>query len=290
MPGYVDNLAGKVVDGNPADLHYQGQTLPTLTTGNDVWVLQDLVNKWFLGLDRPVVATGVTYVLAGGTLFGSGGPSYADIRQGSVADCYFLAGLGEVAFRTPQAIQNMFINNGDGTYTVRFLNDGVADYVTVDSYLPANAQGNFYYANSGTAVTSSSNVLWVALAEKAYAQLAEEGWSRPGNAANAYGAIAEGWEGDAVTQITGRTETWQTVTNATASLTAIVNAFNAGKLIGLDTDDSTATGIVADHVYIMIGYNASTQTFSCYNPWGYVQQLTWSQIVANFDFWSDNTT
>jgi hypothetical protein len=30
----------------------------------------------------------------------------------------------------------MFTKNGDGTYSVRFFNNGVAEYVTVDRELP----------------------------------------------------------------------------------------------------------------------------------------------------------
>jgi hypothetical protein len=208
--------------------------------------------------------------------------------QGHAEDCYFLAALGELDFRSPQTIKNMFISNGDGTYTVRFLENGSAHYVTVDSYLPVDGSGNLYYAGVGDAANSSSNVLWVELAEKAYAQLAESGWSRP-TRANSYAAINLGWEGDVINQITGRSETPNGVINTTASLTAIVNAFNAGDLVGLDTNTTTASNIVPNHVYVMLGYTASTHTFLLYNPWGFTQTLTWSQIVANFDSWSVNT-
>ena len=43
----------------------------------------------------------------------------------------------------------MFINNGDGTYTVRFYYNGTADYVTVNSSLP-NYYGTLIYADYGT--------------------------------------------------------------------------------------------------------------------------------------------
>jgi len=45
--------------------------------------LHDLVDKWFLGEDYAV--TSYSYALAGGTLFGSGGPSYEDVHQGGKA-------------------------------------------------------------------------------------------------------------------------------------------------------------------------------------------------------------
>ncbi len=40
--------------------------------------------------------------------------------QGELGDCYFISSLGTIANEDPAAIEDMFINNGDGTYTVRF--------------------------------------------------------------------------------------------------------------------------------------------------------------------------
>ena len=37
-----------------------------------------------------------------------------------LGDCYLISALGTLADSNPAAIQNMIINNGDGTYTVRF--------------------------------------------------------------------------------------------------------------------------------------------------------------------------
>jgi hypothetical protein len=284
MTDPVRNLSNKVVNGDPANQRYQGMTLGNLAAGSTGLTLERLVNKWFLGLDRPTGDGGATYVYAAGSLFGSG-VSYTHVKQGQVSDCYFLAGLAEVAFRTPSMIGSMFLDNGDGTFAVRFFNGGVADYVTVDRYLPA-VNGLFRYANFQASLTDPNNRLWVALAEKAYAQLAESGWSRDGAKPNAYSSLALGWEGNAVQQISGRNPVLQTLGGDGATLTAIVNAFNGGKMVGLDTRTSTASGIVANHVYVMTGYNSATQTFSLYNPWGYAQQLTWAQVAANFNYWS----
>lgn len=86
----------------------------------------------------------------------------------------------------------MFIDNGDGTFTVRFFNNGVADYVTVDRYLPTTSNRAAYAGWGGGEASSSMNELWVALAEKAYAQLGASGWSRPGNNRNSYSDIEGG--------------------------------------------------------------------------------------------------
>ena len=53
MPSYVQVLASDVVNGNPANAHYQGQALGNLAAGSTATQLNDLVNKWFLGTDLP---------------------------------------------------------------------------------------------------------------------------------------------------------------------------------------------------------------------------------------------
>lgn len=119
--------------------------------------------------------------------------------------------------------------------------------------------------------------------------MAEEGWSRP-TATNAYSTIDLGWEGQAVNQLTGRTETSQSLYNNSATLSAIVGAFSSGGWVALDSNSDTASGIIPSHVYVMLGYNSSTHMFELYNPWGYIQNLSWSQVAGNFSNWSENTT
>ena len=96
-----------------------------------------------------VPTAGGAYRQFAGQLFVSGA-TYSDIHQGNLGDCYFMASLGEVALKNQAAITNMFIVNGDGTYTVRFFHNSVAEYVTVDSYLPTNTRRlDLLYANRG---------------------------------------------------------------------------------------------------------------------------------------------
>ncbi|MBL8793728.1 MAG: hypothetical protein JNM56_07480, partial [Planctomycetia bacterium] len=282
MPGYVQNLASKVVNGDPANARFQGAALGNLRAGSTTQHLDNLVGKWFLGLDRPLfVATGVAYTRAAGTLFGTG-PAYADVVQGQVSDCYFLATLSEVAFRSPQSIRDSFIDNGDGTYTVRFFNNGKADYVTVDRFLPTKTDGTLYFASKGRKASDTTVKLWVALYEKAYAQLAESGWSRPGFIANNYESLRGGWEGSVVPQIINRQARYTDIFNSTTTLNAIATAVQSGRMVWLDSKNTTASGIVQNHVYVVTGYNAATQTFNTWNAWGYAQQLTWAQVAANF--------
>jgi hypothetical protein len=300
IPDYVRNLANKVVNSDAANAHYLGQNLGNLSAGASGNQLQLLVNKWFLGLDHPVAdngsGTSFVYQNANGQLFVDG-ISYQDIHQGQVGDCYLLAGLAETALRNPTAIQNMFTDNGDGTFTVRFFNNGTADYVTVDRSLPSQS-GWFAFANMGSQLSSASNELWVALAEKAYAQINESGWLRnhfglPGNGINSYQAVAGGWGGDAIQQITGQAATLWNDLNATS----LINAWNSGKLITLGSHGSSdsfidGNGVVENHAYAMIGYNAITGIFTFFNPWGMnngsapdLVNLTFGQVLQSFESW-----
>jgi hypothetical protein len=146
MSTAVRNLSRKVACGDVANAHYQGADLGDLISGSSGTHLQKLVNKWFLGMDHP--ETAYVYKMASGELF-QNGISQTDIDQGAVSDCYFVAALATAAHRSPNTIQNLFIDNGDNTYTVRFFkDDGTADYVTVDRYLPVNASDYFVYANN----------------------------------------------------------------------------------------------------------------------------------------------
>ena len=115
---YVWKLSSDVVNANTANAKYQGTALGNLAAGSSSAQMEKLVNKWFLGLDRPTA--GGAYRQVAGQLFVNGA-TYTDIHQGNLGDCYFMSSLGEVALKNQAAITNMFIVNGDGTYTVRFF-------------------------------------------------------------------------------------------------------------------------------------------------------------------------
>jgi hypothetical protein len=295
MTDAVRVLAGKVVNGNVANLYYQTTTLGNLGAGSTSSHLQTLVNKWFYGLDRPLAIDdyGRTfgYGYAAGALFVVSA-AYSDVYQGAVGDCYLLASLAEAAYRQPAAIYNMFTDNGDGTYAVRFINNGIADYVTVDRYLPVTSSGTFVFAGMGRYAASTANELWVALAEKAYVQINACGWIRPaemGGGQNAYGAISGGWVSEALRHVTGLQTTWSYLN----SETNLVRAVTLGKLVGLASMSAPpTTGVVGGHAYAIVGYNTTTRRFTLFNPWGIgntgapgLLTLTWSQIVANFAYW-----
>lgn len=278
MPDPVRGLTTEVVDGDRANATYQGTPLGNLQAGSAGAQLQKLVLKWFLGTDRPVAGGGTTYKQASGSLFVNG-PAVGDVRQGNLSDCYFLAGLAELAQDRPAAVQQMFTDNGDGTFSVRFFQNGVAKYVTVDKMLPTDASGRLVFAGFGATAANPANELWVVLAEKAYAQLNQEGWTEQ-DGTNSYAGIEDGYSDTVMAQVTGGTPSYTTIIRGSAAdlQAAVAN----GKPTVLNSRSTSVNGVIANHTYPVIGYDAATQKFNLYNPQGSYIQLTWPQITQSF--------
>jgi hypothetical protein len=286
---YVWSLGSYIVSANTANATYQGAALGNLAAGSSATQMEKLIGKWYLGADHPVA--GGMYRQFSGQLFVNGA-AYTDIRQGAVGDCYFMTTLAETALKNPSAITSMFIVNGDGTYTVKFYNNnGVAQYVTVDSYLPTDASGALIYAGRGMKYNAASNELWTALVEKAYVQLNEFGWERAGlsgNGYNSYLAISGGYINAAMKYVTGQTTVNFAMTASGSSFSAFVAAFSAGKSIGFASYATPASkSVVGGHAYAVVGYNASAGTVTLFNPWGIeygLVTMTWTQIQQNFQY------
>jgi hypothetical protein len=213
---------------------------------------------------------GAAYSPVNGPLFGPGGPSYLDVQQGGEGDCWLLASLAEVAARDPADITSMFtydgatVENGSvvGVYTVRFYNSrGGATYVTVDTELPA---GGGYYDRVPTAL--GSNNLWVALAEKAYAEANGDGFVTTNHVGiDSYDALNNGDPAWALQAITGKPASDYSINPSN-----IATAWNQGKFIVLGTPVTpTSSYIVGHHAYAVVGYNpSSSDPYEVFNPWG----------------------
>lgn len=290
----VQYLSNAVVNGSAWNATYQGRSLGNLTSGSKGTQLQSLVNKWFLGMDNPTAVddygTKYSYKLASGSLFVNG-PSYTDIDQGYVGDCWLMASFAETALRDTKIISNMFTDNGNNTYTVKLFNNGVANYVTVDKQLPVDSSGLFGFADVGASYTNVNNELWTALAEKAVVEeQASLGYK------NAYSSIDGGYIGVGLGDITGHAYTVGNSLATTRSYNGFnlaVAAWNSGALMGFASKSShTNLGVVSGHAYAVVGYNSITSQFTLFNPWGInngfapgLLTLSWSQIQSNFSYY-----
>jgi hypothetical protein len=308
IPDYVEVLANKVLKSNPANT---SSGIGNLAPGSSAAQMEKLIGKWFLGSDRAIVrncdrATTYNYQSVSGALF-QNGVSYQDVHQKDVADGYFLSALGAVAAQSPNTISNMFIDNGDNTFTVRFFNQGVADFVIVDRYLPTDATGNAVFAGwGGGKYTNAANELWVALAEKAYTQMNQSGWIGQDNT-NAYNGtttsliptfgnnsgINGGLAFNTLAQITGLTAANHSMVKYSFpggivySISDLISAFNAGKVITVNANPAIVPtlGGVSNQVYTLVGYNSVTDHFHVCNPLGNDVELTRQQLINDFNGW-----
>ena len=98
-----------------------------------------------------------------------------DVNQGSLGDCYLIAGMAAVARADPGLIEELIKDNGDGTFDVdlyirpdRYTRP-VRTTTTVDARLAVKYSGTPLYAGLGDQVDGKDE-LWPALIEKALAQ------------------------------------------------------------------------------------------------------------------------
>ena len=183
MSPYVQQIVDDVIDGNSANATWNGGAstatkLGDLTATSTQTQADDLIGEWFLGANLPSLSLAAvgeanlnpTYQNSTLPLYGpSGAPTYQDVNQGYLGDCYFVSSLGEVALKDPSAIENMISSNGNGTYSVRFFVNGKPDYVTVNSQLPVMGGGYQWANGSRLEFANGKTDDWVALIEKAYA-------------------------------------------------------------------------------------------------------------------------
>lgn len=213
--GYEQFILHAVLRGNPANAWWTGGgtsrvPLGRLGPGSTGLVRSRLIGKWYAGTDLPTryvngdaadnaEAVTFTYATASGPLFVAG-PHVVDVDQGRAGTCYLLAAAGAIAATRPSVIEGMFLDNGDGTFGVRFLTTTQAEiWVTVNRQLPA--LGGHILLAAG-AERSWTGEVWPALLEKAYAQANEMAlFGRP-VAANSYRWI-EGGLDDALVHIGG---------------------------------------------------------------------------------------
>jgi hypothetical protein len=301
MFDHVRSLADCVVNGDFSNARFQGDWLGSIYAGTTYSNLDKLVDKWFLGLDRPLAQytdwngnlQTLSYQYVQGSLF-QNGIDYTDISQGQVGDCYFLATLASLAETDPSVIRDMIIDNGDGTFTVGFhRTPSLMHYVTVDRYLPTLGDDRIF-ASFGTDKDNASNELWVALLEKAYVQLNESGWIGQEEALNSYQAIAGGRMENVMAQVTG----WSSAVSQTLSFDSVVRMLNLGELVTTSSIESPKDSRIAGtHAYAILDYDASTGKFTVFNPWGLDRgtsslasfpatfELSWQEIATNFYWW-----
>lgn len=218
---------------------------------------------------------------ANATLWGSG-PSIADINQGAVGDCYFLATIGAFASSNPSFIADRAVDLGDGTYIVQFTQGTNPVFVRVSNDLPTTNGTSYKFARPGT-----NGSVWAPVMEKAFA------YFRTG--ANTYASISGGWMGDVFTAFgVASSAVWLNSTTEASLFSLISSALAAGQGVTFGTYSSPAN-LVGGHAYTLTSVRRDANgaaLFTVRNPWGVsgtssesstgYAELTYAQMVANF--------
>ena len=145
---------------------------------------------------NPTAST--AYSNVDGTLFGkTGRPSYLDVEQGGVGDCWLMASLAEVAARDPSGIyQHVLYPFRDRPWRA----EATRRRCTTSASFDASGTGpntSPWTRNSPAAARSHdkpvNGVLWVALAEKAYVEANAAGYVTTYDVGDDnYGALDDG--------------------------------------------------------------------------------------------------
>lgn len=222
-----------------------------------------------------------------------------DVSQGSLGDCYFMAGLAAVARAQPERIASMVEDHGDGTFSVLLWRhndqfgeevvgpDGSYEYkltatrVRVDDAFPASGSSPAY-AEFGDSVTVGGvrrRELWPMLFEKAYAQLK-----------GGYGPIEGGYASTPMSFFSA--EEVEDLDPAELSADELKQ-----KMIAADRDgrpmtlgvpeghERPALNLYAPHYYAFWGFDAQGRVL-LYNPWGSSHPprgLTFEEVKEIFD-------
>ncbi len=292
MRADIAGLSKKVVFSDDSNAWYTGydsirNELGNLEAGTSTQNLNLLIGKHMLGTDRPMIHTG-SYTEAGGSLFVDGIEAN-DIDQGNTGSCYFLSALAGTADKKESIIRDMFTDNGDGTYSVRFYTNGQADYVTVDNMMATKADGTYLHADAGDGtatdgVVADDNELWVALAEKAYAQLNESGRLGQQEATNRYGAGNQGSHGiswglttNGIEHVTGLSASWGNASNSSVGITNV----SSWELQNLVNSNRVVTVGWGGHARTIMSYDASTGDYTIRNPYDQNHSsLTHAELIS----------
>ena len=291
LSDYIATLLDNIANGDPANQYFTGRDAnnngnTTRKEFGNLYVnsssdrLDKLITKWFLGADSP--AAPYLYVRLDYPLFFNGAGT-DDVNQGAVGDCYFLSSISAVADSSVASIDgtvksvdegDMIINNGDGTFGVRFYdNSGAQRWVTVDKYVPGYREGKLDFASS------DSGESWPMLVEKAYVQLNEsdnigqDGTNRYG-IGNNFG-IAGGSAGYALSHVTGQKSSYVYLDEDNTTFTSE----NLREIIDADLPIIFSTappctipasyGVVCSHTYSIENFDKLTEKFHLRNAWGF---------------------
>mmetsp|Transcript_38955 Transcript_38955/g.82836 ORF Transcript_38955/g.82836 Transcript_38955/m.82836 type:complete len:590 (-) Transcript_38955:259-2028(-) len=216
-------------------------------------------------------------------VFDYSGPKVTNISQGSLGDCYFLAGMAAIAHAHPKALEKAFKTTGEKSesgrqvYELEFLIDGQEKPVAIDDMVPIK-YGRFLFAKF-----YNGNNAWPILLEKGYAKLSGSYLAMSG------GFILETFK--AILQCpvdeVWRDGRWTDDFVWNFMKTAIDQKWPVGAGTG---DIKHSIGTASGHAYAVIGYGYknNAKALQIYNPWGsnvYKGRLAHATSKSTGDYW-----
>jgi len=237
--------------------------------------------KYFFGFayscgDDP----GVKYQKVPGSLFVKGeAPQPADVKQGTIGDCYFMASLGAIANKHPDKIREMIRENKDGTFSVTFYHRRKPGEIWKPEFLRVveRVDGKFpvkhglVYARYGRS-SQGFKEIWPVVAEKAYAAFLG-GFDRIGDGGNPALALEH---------LTGRPS--QSFNGADVTMDSLGAWYDAGRAIvaGTKVDSGWPVSgsiwgeplfrtrrLVPEHAYWVESVDRKRKIVTLANPWGW---------------------
>ncbi len=212
------------------------------------------------------------------------GVKTTDVFQGAIADCYFVSALSAVAAESPELIEQGIIENGDGTYKVRFFqkknyweHNYQENWVTIDGDLSTQNDADESRYAKGQKTRKGGRELWPSLYEKAWATV-KGGYDKMGEGGSTAGAL-EALSGNRVsyasTETTPEDVMWAKLKKASDNDQAMA-AGTHGK--NEETDKLYAgTSLYAWHAYTVLGVREKgrgkkkQRMVKIRNPWGRVE-------------------
>ena len=213
------------------------------------------------------------------SLFGAG-PVMADVNQGGVGDCYFLASLAAFAEHSPGVLLNSAVDLGDGTYAVRYYEGSYPVYVRVSNEVPSGPYGGYGYAHPG-----ELGSVWAPVMEKAFAYFRE--------GENKYASIASGWMSEAYAALGVASVDFWMGTSESAFFGLMSTALDKGWAVTLATVVNPPS-LVGGHAYTLVRVELvdGVGRYVVRNPWGVsgtaeedangYATLTFSDMTRNF--------
>ncbi len=185
-----------------------------------------------------------------------------DVNQGKVGNCWFLVTLKNQALTEPEFYEEVFVDNGNGTYTVTFFRDDEPTKVTVDGSLPVDANGELVFAQEGE---GSGNFFPVY--EKAFAMF------KGGDYMDMHGgkvktSIEEVVGEEGIVKWSGNT--WN---GSLPGLNYMARAIANGQPVAIATDEvfndpNLTTELVAKHAYSVVAVDLATGEITLRNTHG----------------------